>query len=191
MSKGSEINWKKIIEGVAKSDSAMTHQFVESAQKPLYKFCYYLTNNQQLAEDICHDSLIKGITKIESLKNPDQTMAWLKQIARRQFLDYVKSASQSKVHVDIDEMNSGEQELSGGDPKSEAQILALQALQNLSPEERAIVEAIRNHPDGLGIDEIAWKTQIPVNNLASQLLTLEFTGLIKMLPGKKYQLLQI
>ena len=59
---------------------------------------------------------------------------------------------------------------------------------NLSPEERAIVDVIQDESAGLPIDEIAWKTQIPVNQLASILLTLEFTGLIRMLPGKTYKL---
>jgi len=38
------------------------------------------------------------------------------------------------------------------------------------------------------LDEIAWRTQIPVNQLASQLLMLEFIGLVKSLPGKKFGL---
>jgi DNA processing protein len=39
------------------------------------------------------------------------------------------------------------------------------------------------------IDEISWKTQIPVNQIASLLLNLEFKGLIKALPGKKFKIL--
>jgi DNA processing protein len=38
------------------------------------------------------------------------------------------------------------------------------------------------------MDEIAWRTQIPINELASQLLTLEFSGLVKSLPGKRFGL---
>ncbi len=60
---------------------------------------------------------------------------------------------------------------------------------NLSPEERAIINAIKDRPDGLSVDDLAWKTQIPINQLASLLLTLEFTGLVKMLPGNKYKLI--
>lgn len=39
------------------------------------------------------------------------------------------------------------------------------------------------------IDTISWKTQLPIGQVASLLLTLEFKGYIKALPGKKYQLL--
>ncbi|HSJ69906.1 MAG TPA: DNA-processing protein DprA [Anditalea sp.] len=39
------------------------------------------------------------------------------------------------------------------------------------------------------IDELSWKTQTPISSLASILLQLEFQGIIKSLPGKKYQLI--
>jgi len=38
------------------------------------------------------------------------------------------------------------------------------------------------------IDDLSWKTQIPVGQLASLLLGLEFRGLIRQLPGKKFVL---
>ena len=40
----------------------------------------------------------------------------------------------------------------------------------------------------LEIDQLSWQSQIPVAQLASLLLNLEFQGLIKSLPGKKYAL---
>lgn len=39
------------------------------------------------------------------------------------------------------------------------------------------------------IDELSYKTLIPISTLASHLLQLEFLGVIKSLPGKKYQLI--
>lgn len=36
------------------------------------------------------------------------------------------------------------------------------------------------------MDDISWQTQIPVNQLASLLLSLEFQGVVKALPGKKF-----
>ena len=38
------------------------------------------------------------------------------------------------------------------------------------------------------MDEISWRSQIPINQLASQLLNLEFNGLVKSLPGKRFGL---
>ncbi len=40
----------------------------------------------------------------------------------------------------------------------------------------------------LSVDELSWKTNIPVSKLLSILLTMEFDGIVKPLPGKKYKL---
>lgn len=40
----------------------------------------------------------------------------------------------------------------------------------------------------LEIDQLSWKTNIPLSTLASKLLNLEFQGFLKVLPGKKFQL---
>jgi len=40
----------------------------------------------------------------------------------------------------------------------------------------------------LEIDRLSWLTNIPLSMLASQLLNLEFQGLIKSVPGKKYRM---
>ena len=57
---------------------------------------------------------------------------------------------------------------------------------DVGPEERAILKVLVENHEGLAVDDISWKTQIPIYQLASFLLSLEFSGLIKMLPGKKY-----
>lgn len=59
---------------------------------------------------------------------------------------------------------------------------------NLTREEQAILSAIQKHPEGLPIDDISWKTQVPLTSLASLLLSMEFSGIIRSLPGKKYAL---
>jgi len=58
----------------------------------------------------------------------------------------------------------------------------------LTNEERAVIETLKLGLDGMILDELSWKSQIPLNKLASILLTLEFSGVVKTLPGKKYKL---
>ena len=55
------------------------------------------------------------------------------------------------------------------------------------PDEWQIIQVLLASQDEL-MDNIAWKTQIPVSRLASVLLTLEFRGVVKSLPGKKFAL---
>lgn len=59
---------------------------------------------------------------------------------------------------------------------------------NLTKEETAVLKAIRQSSEGLTIDEISWKSQVPLTQLASLLLALEFSGLVHSLPGQKYQI---
>jgi len=58
----------------------------------------------------------------------------------------------------------------------------------LTEEEKSIIETLREQKDGMIIDELSWKSQIPLNKLASLLLNLEFNGIVKTIPGKKYRL---
>lgn len=61
-------------------------------------------------------------------------------------------------------------------------------LDNFDDSQKPVIQAfIENQVQQ--IDELSWKTQIPISTLASVLLQLEFQGIIKSLPGKKYQLI--
>ncbi len=59
---------------------------------------------------------------------------------------------------------------------------------SLTENERKIAEALHRSGNGLEIDVLSWKTQLQINHLAALLLNLEFQGVVKSLPGKKYQL---
>jgi DNA processing protein len=56
-----------------------------------------------------------------------------------------------------------------------------------SPDEAAVLVLLHDTPE-MHIDEISWKSQVPINKLAALLLELEFKGMIKALPGKKFAL---
>jgi len=58
----------------------------------------------------------------------------------------------------------------------------------LNEEERTVIETLKLVADGMLLDELSWKSQIPLNKLASILLNLEFNRVVKSLPGKKYKL---
>jgi len=55
--------------------------------------------------------------------------------------------------------------------------------------EKKVAEVLADHPTGIVVDELAWKSQVQINQLAGVLLSLEFKNLVKPLPGKKYRLL--
>lgn len=62
-------------------------------------------------------------------------------------------------------------------------------LDSFEPEEQLILKALIENKE-LEIDQLSWMTHIPLSLLASKLLHLEFQGLIKSLPGKKYRMVE-
>lgn len=63
---------------------------------------------------------------------------------------------------------------------------ANQLRNKLSVEDQKILDLFEPGNQSLHMDEIAWKTQIPIYELASQLLNLEFQGFVRSLPGKRF-----
>jgi len=61
-------------------------------------------------------------------------------------------------------------------------------LEGYSPDEQHVIRTLLEHNKQLMIDELSWKTNLPISQVASLLLTLEFKGLITSLPGKVYKL---
>jgi len=57
---------------------------------------------------------------------------------------------------------------------------------DLSIPEKKIIGVLQQNFDGILIDDLSWKSQIPLNRIASHLLNLEFRGYVKALPGKKF-----
>ncbi len=54
--------------------------------------------------------------------------------------------------------------------------------------EKDVVKALIENNNQLMIDDLSWKTNISISQLASLLLTLEFKGVLSSLPGKVYKL---
>ena len=61
---------------------------------------------------------------------------------------------------------------------------------DITDEEGQIVALLRQSAD-LHIDDLSWKSQIPMGRLASLLLNLEFRGFVRSLPGKKYAVVYV
>jgi DNA processing protein len=59
---------------------------------------------------------------------------------------------------------------------------------DLNPEESQVVNLLLGR-DSVLLDDLSWKSQIPVGRVAATLLNLEFRGIVKSLPGKKYKLI--
>jgi len=60
----------------------------------------------------------------------------------------------------------------------------------LDNEEQQLVDVLAKQTEAMQLDVLSWHTQFSVSKLAAVLLTLEFKGVIRSLPGKKFQLVR-
>jgi DNA processing protein len=56
------------------------------------------------------------------------------------------------------------------------------------PAEQSILHTLDSGGGTMQLDELSWKTNVPLTQLASVLLSLEFKGVVASLPGKRYKL---
>jgi DNA processing protein len=71
----------------------------------------------------------------------------------------------------------------GENPKANKKVFETSGL---DPVEKQIIE-ILSKANEIEIDRLSWETNLPISVLAGKLLSLEFSGIIKALPGKKYR----
>jgi DNA processing protein len=81
-----------------------------------------------------------------------------------------------------------EEALSWRKANEKPRIIQTELFNDLSEEENLILGIIRNHGE-TPIDLISIESQIPIHKVSAALLNLEFSGLIKCLPGKIYKIL--
>lgn len=62
-----------------------------------------------------------------------------------------------------------------------------QSLEGLTDAEMVIMNTLLDNGGVLVIDDLSWKTNFPLSQLASTLLGLEFKGAVSSLPGKRYK----
>lgn len=72
--------------------------------------------------------------------------------------------------------------------KAKPKVVQKQLFVELNEEETKIMNLISKQ-DTISIDEIAYASKLPINQVSTQLLMLEFKGLVKQLPGKVYEAL--
>lgn len=59
--------------------------------------------------------------------------------------------------------------------------------EDLSDEEEAVITLLRKNTDGINVNELALQLNKPFSRLSSQLLEMEFKGLVKCMPGGVYK----
>jgi DNA processing protein len=61
---------------------------------------------------------------------------------------------------------------------------------DLSDEEQQIVSLMRQHSEGVQLNELAIQLEKPISKISSMLLEMEFKGVVKCLPGNLYRIIK-
>lgn len=61
---------------------------------------------------------------------------------------------------------------------------------DLSDEEQEVVSTLRQYADGIQLNELSIQLAKPISRLSSQLLEMEFKGVVKCLPGSVYKIVK-
>lgn len=131
-----QIDFASLIRKAIAGDKTAVEQLILTTQPQLFSFCFHLTHNKQISEDLTHDTFLKALASLDKLNQREQFMAWLKKIARNLYLDYLKSA-QTKNQVLVEDYESVG--LQQSTEISDSQIDAMKILNLLDEEDRTIL----------------------------------------------------
>lgn len=145
----------------------------------MYRFAYRLAGQQQDAEDLVQDVVVKLYSRLDELENVQQLRPWLNRVLYRQFIDQVRRKNRQGdrpltelVGTDgqADWLDSLESDSVGPDLHLEQARLgpALdRAMMTLTPDQRTLL--LLHDVDGWRQEDIAAVLDIPLGTVKSRL----------------------
>ena len=93
---------EKFKKGNKESFSLLYDKYVDK----IFKFIYFKTSHRETAEDLCSQTFIKALEKLDnfSFNNNAYFSAWLYTIARNTVIDYYRRSNKSKNDLNIDDV---------------------------------------------------------------------------------------
>jgi len=155
---------QQFIEQLRSGDRIAFTRMVTTHQKQIYFLARDLTGNHHDAEDLAQEVFIKAYRSIQNFRGDAKLNTWLYKIAVNTFLDKRKRKSHNMLVFKEDlsqesnNPNHPGQQAQPGNPEKAAEGSLIQehieqALQNLSPRERAVF--VMRHYHDQAIKEIA------------------------------------
>lgn len=141
-------------------DQKAQGELITLTQQRLFKFCFLLGNNRELAEDLCQEAYIKAFNSLEKLQSADAFYAWLFQIAKNLFFDHKRK----KTELPLDE-NAVDK--AGPDNQLENIIQVQRILKTFDPDDRYLLLLVEL--EGLSYRETADLLKISEDAIRSRL----------------------
>ena len=93
-----------IIERAQKGDEVAISLLIDAVQNRLFRYCLYITNNYELAEDLCQETFIKILKNLKSLKTKEGFFPWAFQISKNIYIDSKRKKSSRETNITEEEL---------------------------------------------------------------------------------------
>ncbi|OUR99605.1 hypothetical protein A9Q84_00875 [Halobacteriovorax marinus] len=95
---------KQIFIGAREGRNDCVQFLIEIYQPRLLKFCFFLTGDYNLAQDISQETFLKMLKNLHSIKSEKAIYSWLITVARNNFLDIKKSKFNSLEELPLNSL---------------------------------------------------------------------------------------
>lgn len=143
-------------------------QLVERFKAELVNQAFALIGNQSDAEDVAQESMCEAFESLNALKDPAQLGAWMRQINRRNAMDYLRKRRTDEARLRRARKESGRFEgVTGGYALFEIKEVVARAVDSLPAPLREVV--VLRHWERLSYKDISALLGVPVGTVKSQI----------------------
>ncbi len=161
------------------SRSKRFERLVQPHLQGMYRFAFRLAGQQQDAEDLVQDVVVKLYPRLEELEAVDQLRPWLNRVLYRHFIDQVRRKGRQSdrpiSEVADPEQQAGYLDAFASDTPEMGEQLDLarlgpqlaRVLESLSPDQRTLI--MLHDVDGWRQEDIAEVLDVPIGTIKSRL----------------------
>ena len=136
-------------------------EFILSNQADFYRLAYSYVKDRDTALDVVQESIVKALTKANSLRDPERVKTWFYRILVNESIDWYRRSQRLVPLADrLDQEAAPE-------PDHSARLDLYDAIERLNEKERTVVR-LRYFED-LKLEEIAQVTGVNLNTVKTRL----------------------
>lgn len=144
-------------------DTGAFEQLVRAASARLFKLCFRLLRDEQLADEAVQETFLKAYRKLDQFNGEAKFSTWLHIIAHRTALEFIRKQSRIREEdgLESDQLESRSISPLGALAQGNLQQAVKECLDDMKPDLR--VAFMLRHVEGCSIEEISELTQANSN----------------------------
>ncbi|PWU20439.1 MAG: hypothetical protein C5B49_04280 [Bdellovibrio sp.] len=130
-----------LIAKARRGDEAAVAKVVELGKDRLYRYCLMLTRRRESAEDLCQETFLRALQKLNQLSEPGAFYGWLCQLAKNIYIDQLRlsSSKETPTSAVVPEAPAREPFVGEITGESDTGILVRTILSHFDPEDRHLL----------------------------------------------------